>query len=626
MSEDMDYTHYGQSEVTGNPEKTSTHAQGEFAGCEAFPSVENPQYLLTLPPGQHTINIKVTRQDMNKTDALVLVLYKAQEDGSGRLFHKPEEDRVISKSSYRKQFSAIVVAGVEGGDQKYVVMVGTNNSSPKGPYHISVLTDGASPQLDPLSAQMTTVAGEWSEGKCGGYCKPDNPQFLFEVPAGEHLMYVELARADEVKDQGLIFFVFNYVGDGNSRIGVARKADAAVISPFKTSTSVAIKENLPPGKYVVLACLQNAGSTGPLNVTVKAEGFLPEVTELTGGEVAATAAPQVAAPSVAPRAGSAKPAANAAAKSAPAVSDTTAVIDGTWHGERAGGYKKVENPQFLLSLPSGEHQVMVEVNRKEDHGGQGLVAFIYDYRGKGARMTRVRSSELVGQTNYKITETVETSITLAGGPNKYMILPCLKTAGVDGNFSVSVSGSVKPHLRQLGSKDHAAGVLKSQWTAELSGGYMSSANPQFLLELPKGEHKIRLQAKRLDMKADQGMIIMVYQHAADGDKLVSDDAALKKCTLKAKSEFKPQDSVILDGKLDGFPATYMVLLCLQNAGATGPVSLTMDSDCIQNFVNLREPSALPNDLSGDLERVAGEIAEKPQPVRRKLKAVEPPPE
>jgi hypothetical protein len=254
----------------------------------------------------------------------------------------------------------------------------------------------------------------------------------------------------------------------------------------------------------------------------------------------------------------------------------------------------------------------MKLARKEDHGGEGLVMFVYKYSGRGARMSRASSGDVVGQTPYKISTDVEEMVTLVGGPNKYMLLPCLKSAGAEGKFDISVTGSdFKPELRALGSKEKGASLTSScVWTKELSGGYMKAANPQFLLELPEGKHQVDFTLKRTDGQHDQGLIVLVYKHTGDGE-LAEDDAALKSHKMVGKSDFKPTAEVSLKKSLDGFPEKYLVIPCLQKEGSEGPMSLTIDAeDCLPILTNLRKPDDLPAALEADLAAVEQKVKPK----------------
>lgn len=612
-----EYAGYGGSILTGEPESTSCHALGAFSGEGKYPDAENPQFLLTLPPGPHNVNIKVTRSDMNRDDALILVLYKANPDGSGRWYKTPPESSLISKSAYKKQFSAIVMVGLEVQEgETFIVMTATNNPKASGPFSISVLTDGCGPRLEALGAQVCRLDSSWTEERSGGYCKADNPQFLLNVPEGEHMVFVELERSDQSKDQGLILFVFPYEGSNGERISFVRKDMALFASKFKSSDSVSIKETFKAGQYMILACLQKIGTTGPLNIDTKAESFKPEVVELTGGEVEATKASDKAAASPAK-----------AASPAGAAGACQVTADGSWKGDKAAGYKKVGNPQFLLSLPKGEHNLQVQVERKEEHGGEGLILFVYKYSGKGARMTKLTNGAIAGQTPYRVTTRVDEAVTLVGGPNKYMLMPCLKTPGAEGRFTITVSGeSDQMDLKCLGQKEHGAVVSHSEWAEGTTGGYMKPNNPQFLVELPEGKQDVTFTVKRTDGQADQGLICLVYEHGGDGELVEpeGEDGAMPKAHhLKGKSDFKKADSVVLSKKLDGFPNKYLVLPCLQEEGALGPMTLTVEADkCIPLLTNMRCPEELSSELEADLKKVAAAAA----PKKKKFAAVEPPPE
>jgi len=274
-------------------------------------------------------------------------------------------------------------------------------------------------------------------------------------------------------------------------------------------------------------------------------------------------------------------------------------------------------------LPHGEHNVRITCTRKTDEtGGEGLVLFVYKYAGTGARMARITAAGLIGQTPYKVSLNVDESFTLTGGPNKYMLLPCIKSAGTEGDFHISCVGdTAKPIVSTLGSRPHNSQMMTSAWTSELSGGYMKAANPMFLLELPEGDHPVELTLKRSDMKKDQGLACLVYEHES-GAKLPSSDDELKaNYKLAAKSDMKIADKVTMSSTLTGYPTTHLVIPCLQNAGSEGALSLTIETaDCLPLMSNLREEDAIPEELKADLGRVTA--AAKP----KKMKAVAPPPE
>jgi len=255
---------------------------------------------------------------------------------------------------------------------------------------------------------------------------------------------------------------------------------------------------------------------------------------------------------------------------------------------------------------------------------QGMVMFVYKYDGKGGRMSTLKTADCVGQTSYKITTKLEVELPgLMGGPVKYLLLPSLKSTGHEDSFEITATGdSAKPILSQLGNRDHNTQMMGEQWGSATSGGYMKAANPQFLLELPEGQHEVTVSVKRTDTQKNQGLAILAYKHGS-GEHLAETDEALKtNYSLVAKSDMKAESTVDVTATLDGFPAVHMLMPCLQNAGVEGPLSLSVEcKDCMPMLSNLRSKDDLPEELKDDLERV---VASKLK-TTKKFKKVPPPP-
>jgi len=257
---------------------------------------------------------------------------------------------------------------------------------------------------------------------------------------------VHLERTDGVKDEGLVFFLFPYEGDGSQGLNITKASLATWGSPFKKSHKVSSWHELEGGRYALLACMQHASLRGDFELRIETEDFNPMLKELRSGTEGEER------------------------------HMFTSVSQGAWTTETAGGYKKSSNPQYLLTLPPGSHQLNIHCERGGPHGGQGLVLFVYRYKGNGARVEKVEADDLVEQTSFKISTVVEKDVTLTGGANRYLLLPCLKSAKVQGAFSITVSGKEGPlALAQLGSgamgamvralDGDIAGIAKTQCTS-----------------------------------------------------------------------------------------------------------------------------------------------------------------
>jgi len=165
--------------------------------------------------------------------------------------------------------------------------------------------------------------------------------------------------------------------------------------------------------YLILPCLQQAGTETQFQVRVSSAA-IPTLTALTGE-----------------------------------VPSTAHACTGNWTPALSGGYQKVENPQYLLTVPT-KGMIKVSLARTDGAKDTGMIGSVYSSPPGygGGRVTALSSGNLVTKTGFKISAgPLETEWVADAGT--YVVVPSLQKKGTCGPFEVSVDGEVGPTLAPL---------------------------------------------------------------------------------------------------------------------------------------------------------------------------------
>jgi len=568
------------------------------ATSEEYPSVRNPQALLTLPPGQHSVSVVVTRPDQARDDPLGTRVFKV--DSDDYLYLTPEDTDLVAKSPYKRHYESRVVSQCEGGPNNYYIIVpALGASAVDGPVKINVKTGGAVPTLTALSASVGSAGSSWTAGSNGGYGRPDNPQFKVQVPAGRHRVCFKAQRTDAAHDQGFIMWLFA------SDTGVARvDKDAAVAATkFLSADDVSIVYDVEadaPRSYIAVCCLQHAGASGPLKLLAASSSCTPVVTMVAGG--AAISRPT----QVSQEEHYEEQQEEAAPAEAAAPVAASASVASNWREgdpNRAGGYGSSENPQFLLRCANGADKLILTLDRTDGAKDEGIVLFAYPYVGKGGYQQELPEEE-VGQSKFMCTDRVELVLSKVAFGSRLLLVPCLQNEGTTGPFSVSVAGCDSATVEELMEPEVTLGVVAGgSWKGCTAAGYQEVANPQFLLRLPAGKHKVKFSVSRPGGAADVGLVMFAYEYRGVGGRMtdLEDGSMGKGAVLVGQTEYMTADKVEGEATLVGGPNYYMLLPCLQAEGLEGPFSVIAEVDNGETAVQLFE---LTSQASASLELVA----------------------
>jgi len=539
--------------------------------------MNNPQYLLKLPvvssPGsrfadgnrKHKLEVKVERID-GGTETMNLTIYKSVT--SKQMMETPESSLTVAESSNTEdRKTATATATVVGGS--YIICISLDADNVKGSFKLTVSTDEHEPRVSALTKQVAEIDSCWNPatGRCGGYGKAANPQFVLTLPAGEHDVLLTMRRGDGKSDVGLIYWIFAQTGDAQSLDTSLKTGDSLAASKFIKGASVETKHSLEGGRsYLVLCTAQSTELEAPFRLTATIEGrAVPILTEITGGGVpsaATTAAAAAAAPT--------------AAKGTPAaLASPDITLKGKWGGAMSGGYQKVDNPQYLLSL-EGSGDTSVKLERLDGLKDQGMILFAYtltNEQAKGYRLPKLPAvSAVIAQSKFIREDDVTAKIPNSAATAHFLLLPCLQNAGTNCDFNLLVSSAGKATLKEVTELEPSTAVVcAGSWTAKLSGGYQKADNPQFKLEMPtKG--MVKLSLTRSDKAKDCGMICTVYKVDGYGggrvESFQADDVA-------AKTGFKVSAGPLaVEQILDA--GTYIVVPSLQKKGTTGPFEISAD--------------------------------------------------
>ena len=176
--------------------QTTAVTTGSWEDHSAHPSMNNPQYLIKLPiisqagsrfadaTGKHQLEIRAERTD-GGGETMNLTLYKSI---TGKQFLEPPEAslKLAESSNTADRKTATCSATVVGGS--YIACLSLDQDQAHGTFKLTVSTDAHEPRVSALTKQVVEVDAAWdpATGRCGGYGKAENPQFVLTLPAGEH--------------------------------------------------------------------------------------------------------------------------------------------------------------------------------------------------------------------------------------------------------------------------------------------------------------------------------------------------------------------------------------------------------------------------------------------------------
>jgi len=412
----------------------------ETGRCAGHGKPANPQFVMTIPAGEHDVTLTLTRSDGARDLGIAYWVFPYTGDGSSLATVRTGDAIGNSKFLRTNEVSSTLKLT---GDKKYLVLCTVQSTELQAPFELKAVLEGtfsadlceikgaapasvaarAAPLRPPTSSggkpigDWISVTSKWEQGRSGGYQKLDNPMFLMTAE-GTGEISVKLDRLDGGNDQGMIVFVYNLTAENDNGYRVKELPGAPVVmSKFVKSDEAQCKfpkEGAGKQSFLLLACLQKSGTL--VDCKVSSSGS-------DGAKVALKALNQDP-------------------------PETASKCIGQWEGKTAAGYQKLQNPQYFLTVPN-QGVVKITLERTNGAKGEGMICSVYDAPEAydPARGPATSVGEIVAKTAYKKSSRLETEWVAKAGT--YIVIPSLQKKAQEGPFELSADGGMGPTLKAV---------------------------------------------------------------------------------------------------------------------------------------------------------------------------------